>query len=111
MQLIGFLAFMFVGFTFLNRLLEGAFIAASDVSIINNLTITREQSIFGLFTIPVPNTDFFFTGLPHLLRWDYSFFGGNSQIFLYLFYSITAAVTFLLFTYIIGLASQFLSRR
>lgn len=111
MQLIGFLAMLFIGFTLLNRILEGAFIAAADIDIINNLTITRDQEIFGFFTIPVPNTDFFFEGLPKLLTWDYSFFGGNAEILLYLFYSITAAVTFMLFATIIGVAGQFLSRR
>lgn len=110
MQLIGFLAYLFVGFTTLNRILEGAFITSADVSIINNLTITRSQTIFGFFEIPVPNTEFFFQGLPHLLKWDYGFFGGNSQILLYMFYSITAAVTFLIFATIIGIAAQRLSR-
>lgn len=99
-----------MGFTLLNRVLEGAFIAAADVAIINNLTITRDQTIFGFFTIPVPNTEFFFEGLPRLLAWDYSFFGGNAQILLYCFYSITAAVTFMIFATIIGIAGQFLSK-
>lgn len=109
MQLIGFLAFVFVGFTVLNRFLEGAFLNSGDVSVLSNLTITREQSIFGYFTIPVPNTDFFFEGLPMLLNFkEYSFFDGNAQMFLYLLYTVTAVVAFLLFTVIIGMASNFL---
>lgn len=108
---IGFLAFAFVGMTLLNRILEGAFIAASDVSIMNTLTITRDQSIFGLFNVPVINTDFFFVGIPRLVKWDYSFFGGNAEIFQYFLYSMTFALTFLLFTIIIGLVFQYFSRR
>lgn len=110
-HLIGFLAFLFVGMTLLNRILEGAFITASDVSVMNTLTITHDQSIFGLFTVPVINTDFFFVGLPRLVKWDYSFFGGNAAIFQYFLYSLTFALTFILFLAIIGMVGQYFSRR
>lgn len=110
-HMIGFLAFTFIGMTLLNRILEGAFITASDVSIMNTLTITHDQTIFGLFTVPVLNTDFFFVGLPHLVKWDYSFFGGNAAIFQYFLYSLTFALTFILFIAIIGMVGQYFSRR
>lgn len=108
---IGFLAFCFIGMTLLNRILEGTLLAAADVAIINNLTITRDYSIFGLFNVPILNTDFFFTGIPRLVKWDYSYFGGNAQIIQFFLYSLTFALAFLLFTYMIGLAFNYLSRR
>ena len=110
-NLIGFLAFCFVGMTMLNRIIEGAFIAASDVSIMNTLTITHEQTIFGLFSVPVLNTDFFFVGIPRLVKWDYSFFGGNAAIWQYFLYSLTFALTFMLFIVIIGMVSSYFQRR
>ena len=110
-QLIGFLAMCFVGMTALNRVLEGAFITASDVGVINTLTITHNQSIFGLFNVPVLNTDFFFTGIPRMVKWDYSFFGGNAALFQYFLYSLTFALSFLLFIIIIGLVAQYFARR
>lgn len=110
-HLMGFLAFLFVGMTALNRILEGAFITSSDVGIINTLTITHSQSIFGLFSIPVINADFFFVGIPRLVKWDYSFFGGNAALFQYFLYSITFALSFALFVIIIGMVSQFFARR
>ena len=110
-RMIGFLAFLFIGMTLLNRILEGAFITASDVSIMNTLTITHDQSIFGLFTVPVINTDFFFVGLPRLVKWDYSFFGGNAAIFQYFLYSLTFALTFVLFLAIVGMVGQYFARR
>lgn len=100
----------FVGMTLLNRIAEGAFIKAADVAIINTLTITRDQTVFGIFTIPVINTDFFFTGIPRLVKWDYSYFGGNAAIFQYFLYSATFAVSFMLFTIIIGLIAQWFLR-
>lgn len=110
-QLIGFLSFLFVGFTGLNRILEGAFITAADVGIMNTLTITHDQTIFGLFSVPVLNTDFFFVGLPRLVQWDYSFFGGNAAIFQYFLYSLTFALTFMLFIIIVGMVGQYFARR
>ena len=109
-QLIGFLATSFLGMTLLNRIAAGAFIEAADIAIANTLTITREQEVFGLFTIPIINTDFFFTGIPRLIKWDYSYFGGNAAIFSYFLYSLTFAVAFGLFTIIIGLISQWFLR-
>lgn len=110
-HLIGFLAFCFTGMTLLNRILEGAFITSSDVEIINTLTITHDQTIFGLFSVPVINTDFFFVGIPRLVKWDYSFFGGNAAIFQYFLYSFTFALAFMLFMIIIGMVGQFFARR
>jgi len=110
-RLVGFLAFLFIGMTTLNRILEGAFIEASEVSYLNTLTITHSQSIFGLFSIPVLNTDFFLIGIPRLVKWDYSFFGGNAALFQYFLYSLTFALAFALFVIIIGVVSQFFARR
>jgi hypothetical protein len=108
---IGFLATIFTGMTLLNRIIEGAFITASDISIMNTLTLTRDQTILGLFTIPVINTNFFFVGIPRLVKWDYSFFGGNAAIWQYFLYSITFALTFFLFVVLIGMVSQYFGRR
>ncbi len=110
-QFIGFLSMGFVGMTLLNRLAAGALILAADVAIINTITISREQTIFGLFTVPVINTDFFFVGIPRLVKWDYSFFGGNAAIFQYFLYSFTAALAFALFITIMGMVFQYFSRR
>ena len=110
-QMIGFLAWCFVGMTLLNRILEGAFITSSDVSIMNTLTISHDQSIFGLFTVPVLNTDFFFVGIPRLVKWDYGFFGGNAAIWQYFLYSLTFALTFMIFLAIVGMIAQYFARR
>ena len=110
-NLIGWLAWSFVGMTLLNRIMAGFFITASDVGIMNTLTLTHSETVYGLFSVPVLNTDFFFVGIPRLVKWDYSFFGGNAAIFQYFLYSITFALTFMLFIIIIGMISQILARR
>ena len=107
-NLIGFLATSFVGMTIINRVLEGSFITASDVGILNTMSITQKVDV-GLFSIPVLNLSFF-QGITRLVLWDYSFFGGNAQIIQFFLYSFTFVVSFILFTIIIGLLYNAFSR-
>ena len=110
MSLIGILAFCFIGFTLINRALGGAFISSPEISSLNNLAIFREQTVGGLFTVPVLNLSYFTEGIPHLIKWDYSFFGGNAAIFQYFLYTLSAVVAFLLLSMVLGLAGQFINR-
>ena len=107
-NVIGFLSTAFVGMTIINRVLEGAFITASDVAILNTMAITKNVDV-GLFSIPVLNLDFF-KGITQLVLWDYSFFGGNAQLIQFFLYSFTFVVSFILFTIIIGLLWNAFSR-
>lgn len=110
--IIGFIATVWMGFTVLNRVAEGYLIRTADVTIINALTITHNQSIFGLFNVPVLNPDFFTIGLPRLMKWDYAFFGGNATMISYLFSAISAAIAFGLFiTIAVGMVQNFFARR
>jgi len=106
---IGFLAFVFVGMTLINRIMEGAFITNADVAIVNQLTIIRTVTI-GTWSVPVPNLSFFTEGLPHLVKWDYSFFGGNAGVIQYFLYSLTAALSFGLALAVMGLLYNYFSR-
>lgn len=106
-QTIGFLITAFIGMTILNRVAEGAFLAASDLTILDSITMLRTVDVLGMFTIPVPNLEFFTSGLPHLIKWDYAFFGGYGSIFQYLLYSVTGAVAFMLFLATIGTISSY----
>ena len=90
---------------------QGAFITASDVGILNTLTLTRDFQVAGWFSIPVPNTDFFFEGIPRLVKFDFSFFGGNAALFQYFLYSLTFALAFLCFMLVVGLIAQWFTRR
>lgn len=98
--LIGFLGFNFVGFTLINRILEGQFITGSDVAILNQMSIWGSMDV-GFFSVPVPNVTYI-TGLFHLVTWDYSFFGGNAQIIQFFLYTITFALAIVFLLWFIG---------
>jgi hypothetical protein len=103
MQIIGFLAFGFIGMTIVNYCIGGAIIGSGNItSQFNNVLMFRTVN-FGIITFPVPNLSFIFNGLPHLLKWDYSFFGGNAQIISYFMYSASAAVAMMMFLAIVGI--------
>jgi hypothetical protein len=105
------LAYWFVNMTALNRILEGKFITASDVGVVNSLTIFRELDLFGFIPIPIPNMTMIITGVARLVKFDYAYFGGNAGFLQYALYSITFGVAFMLFVIIIGgLISNFLNR-
>lgn len=109
-SLIGFLAMSWVGLTLINRILEGAFITTAETAYLNTITFTKAFSLLNLFTIPIMNWGFFTKGIPTLLKWDYSFFGGQAQIIQYLLYSVTAVVSFIIFTIILGLVYSAITR-
>ncbi len=110
MALIGVLVFCFIGFTLINRTIGGTFIASSEINTLNNIMVFKSQDVGGMFTVPVLNLSFFTEGIPHLVRWDYSFFGGNAAIFPYFLYTLSAAVALLLFSMVVGFAGQFINR-
>lgn len=100
-NMLGFLSTCFVGFTTINRVIEGQFITATDVGILNQMSLLSKVDI-GLFSVPTINTNYF-DGLFHLIKWDYAFFGGNAQIIQFFLYSFTFAVMFVLLLVIIGI--------
>lgn len=106
---IGFLGFIFVGMTLANRILEGAFISSGDVTILNQMTIFRDVTIMDWFSFPVPNLDFL-TGVFHMVRFDYSFFGGNAGFILYFLYSLTFAFSVAIFVVVLGLLYNYFNR-
>jgi len=111
-DMMAMLAFWFINFTMINRVLEGSFIAvAADMAVIESLAVFRETELFGFLSFPVPNLSMLISGIPRLIKFDYSFFGGYGGFIQYALYSVSFAVAFLLFiTIIVGLISNYLNR-
>lgn len=98
---IMFAAWCLIGGLFISQLMQGAYFDATDRTIFDSLMLFRIWSVGGFFSVPILNFNFFFTGLPNLLQWNYAFFGGDFAIVQYLFYSLSvgiawgAAITFI----------------
>jgi len=111
LNMIGFLSFAWVGMTMINNVLAGQLITSSETSHLNKLMFTQQMNLLDLFNLPIMNFHFFTEGIPSLLKWDYSFFGGNAQIIQYLLYSITAVVSMIILGFLIGTVSSYFTRR
>ena len=110
-QTITMLGWWFLHMTLINRVLEGNLVTAGDMGVVNQLSVFRQISLFGFIPIPIPNLEMMITGIARLIKFDYSFFGGQAGYFQYSLYSITYGVAFLLFVIVIGgLISNFLGR-
>lgn len=109
--MIGFAAQSWIGLTLINKMLESTFVGASETAWVNTFAFTQHFKLFNIFSIPVLNLDFWTKGIPSLFRWDYSFFGGNAQMFQYLLYSLTAVVAFIVFGMVIGMIYNFFTGR
>ena len=108
---ITMMGWWFLNLTLINRVLEGQFITATDMGTVNTLSIFRQITLFGYIPVPIPNLAMITTGIGRLIKFDYSFFGGNAGFFQYALYSISFGIMFLLFVIIIGgLISNFLNR-
>lgn len=105
----GFMVFCFIGATLWNRIMEGAMIATADMTILNNLTAFTTVKIW-LITIPVVNPDFFTTGIPQIIAWNYTFFGGNAGIIQYFLYSLSAMMVMAIFVIILGTIFYYIAK-
>lgn len=105
-KFIMFLVFGFVGCTLISRILEGAFINATDVEILNQLSVFRDVQVLNLFSVPALNLEFFTKGLPHLLTWDYPFFEGTWNLVRYFFYVLSIGVMWGILIIFVGVLSQ-----
>jgi hypothetical protein len=104
MNLIGFLSTIFVGFTIINSIIGGEIVRSGNITNqFNNILMFRSVNL-GIITFPVPNLNFIFDGLPHLVNFQYSFFGGNAQLIMYFLYTASAAIAFVLFLSVVGVA-------
>lgn len=100
-NLVGFLAFCFVGLTAIARALEKSVMQSTDIAWLNSMGISQSITI-GFISVPVPNTNII-NGIIKIGQLDYtSIFTGNAQLVLYLLYSVTFVVVFAFVLTIIG---------
>lgn len=78
-KILMFVTFVFFIGTLCCLFIEGGYIGAGEVELINSLTgyNTIQVSGAGVWTIPKLAWGFMIHGLPKLLLWDYNFFQGG----------------------------------
>ena len=105
-KFIMFLAVAFIGCTLISRMLEGAWFSGTDVTIMNQLAVFRDVQVLNLFSIPALNLSFFTQGLPHMIMWDYPFFGGTYELARYFLYALSIGAVWGILVVFVGVLSQ-----
>jgi hypothetical protein len=91
------LAFVFIVGTLMCLFIEGSYIGAEEVELMNQLTGYNTLQLTGtsLWEIPKLAVGFFTHGLPKMIMWDYSFFDGGWGIVKWIFcYPISCGVVY-----------------
>ena len=83
------LSFVWVLGTIVSLIIEGAWLGAEELNLMNSLTGYSVVEMGGITGIPKMAIGFFTHGLPKLISWDYAFFTGDLFIL-----RIIMAVTF-----------------
>jgi len=108
---------MFLGFisaigTMISLTFGADWLGETELSLTNSLTVFRDANIAGIWSISVPNVDFFFTGMKSLMMMDFGFFSGSLQLVqLLLLMTISVGALWGLYIVIIGVVQSALGRR
>lgn len=80
----------------------GLWLGDTDVDITNSLTAFKQANIRNVWSITVPNIDFFLVGAKALTSFDFGFFTGPLQI-LQWFFMLTIGLGFTWGVYTVGI--------
>lgn len=110
-QHVMFLGLLLAAGTLISLTFGGAWLDDSDLEIANSLTVFKDANILGLWSITIPNVDFFFTGMKSLIMLDFGFFTGSLEIVQWVFMLVFGLGTLWgLYTVIISVAQGFFRR-
>ena len=111
-QFLMFLGLLFATGTLISLTYGGAWLGDTDLEIANSLTVFKDANILGIWTITIPNVDFFFTGMKCLMMMDFAFFTGGLELVQWFFMLvISLGALWGLYTVIIGVVQSSIGRR
>lgn len=89
----------------------GLWFGSSDVATANAFTVFKQVDILGLWSVTIPNIDFFMTGAKHLIMMDFAFFeGSNALIQWFGFFVFGLGLIWGIFIVVIGIVQGALRR-
>jgi hypothetical protein len=75
-----FLGLILAAGTLISLTFGGVWLNDTDLTVINSLTVFKQANILNIWSITVPNIDFFIVGAKALVMFDFGFFGGPLQL-------------------------------
>lgn len=106
-----FLGFIATAGLLISFVISGGWFGDVDIETINAVSVFKSVQV-GIWTLSVPNSAYFSSGLKAFTSFDYAFFGGSFGLFKWaLIMTVGAATAWGIFTVIIVAASSLFSRR
>lgn len=109
-----FLGLIFAAGTVISLTFGGSWIGDTEIDITNTLTVFKEATIAGIWTVTIPNIDFFFSGMKALMMMDFAFFtyfSGLQLVQWFFMLIIGVGIIWGLYTVIITIVQSALGRR
>lgn len=106
-----FLGFVLAAGTLVSLTFGGAWLGTNELLFTNALAVFKQANILGLWSITIPNIDFFLVGAKCLTMMDFAFFEGEMAL-LQWFFIMTIGLGFIwgVYTTIISTAAGVLGR-
>jgi len=110
-QQIMFMGLILAAGTLISLTFSGAWLGSYDVGVANSFTVFKQVNILGLWSVTIPNIDFFLSGAKSLLMMDFAFFAGAGQLLQwFFFFTMGLGLIWGFFTVIIGVVQSVLRR-
>jgi hypothetical protein len=111
-QYVMFLGLIFGAGTLISLTYGGNWLNSTDLEIANSMSVFKDASLFGIWSITLPNVDFFFTGMKSLLMMDFGFFPGTlSLLQWFMVLVISLGALWGIYTIIISVVQSAIGRR
>jgi hypothetical protein len=105
-KFVMFMVMLWLVGTLLSLFIAGTWLGDAQSDVMNQLQVIRVAQV-GEWSIPVPNSDFFTSGIAALFAWDFSFLQGS--ILLWVFYLLNIGLTFVLLGIFVGVINSVFS--
>ena len=112
-QYVMFLGLILAAGTIISLTFGGKWLGSSDLDVVNSLSVFKDANILGLWSISIPNVDFFFTGMKSLIMLDFGFFesGGLMIVQWMMFLTVGLGALWGMYTVIISVVQSAIGRR
>ena len=98
--------------TLISLTFAGAWLGNDDLATANSFTVFKQVNILGLWSVTIPNINFFTTGAKALIMMDFAFFSGPAALIQwFMFFTFGLGVIWGIYTVVIWILNGVLSRK
>ncbi len=102
-QHIMFMGWVFAVGTLISLTFGGFWLGSQEIAVVNALTVFKQANILGMWSVTIPNINFFLVGVKALMNLDFAFFAGEMVLVQWLlFMTLGVGLMWGIFIVVIG---------